>query len=102
LKKSKTKDQNENSIQIEGSSLNLTCFGTSFHLNKTTRFLKNSAVSFIFTEKKGKKQKQCRFERHHMSSSFPGHADAGEGAAFPCVLLLSLSLPQSPKAPPLA
>jgi hypothetical protein len=52
LKKSETKDQNEKNTQIEGLSLNVTCFGAGFHLNKTTRFRKNSVVSSTVHKKK--------------------------------------------------
>jgi hypothetical protein len=74
-------------------------FGASFHLNETVHFGKNGVVSCISLEKK-KKQKRCRFERHHVSSSSPGRAE-NRGRRSICPLLFSsLSLfPNTQKNP---
>jgi hypothetical protein len=72
LKKSETKDQNAKHAQIEGLILNLTHFGANSHLNETTPF----QTLFTYKKKrKEKKQKQCRFERHHISSSSSGRVE---------------------------
>jgi hypothetical protein len=80
LKKSETKDQNEKSTQIEGMSLNVMRFGAGFHLNKTTRFRKNSVVSSTVHKKKS--LKRCRFKWHCGSSSSPGRASQGKKKIF--------------------
>jgi hypothetical protein len=83
-------------MKIEDLILNLTHFGANFHLNETVRFGKNNIVSCISLEKK-KKQKRCRFEMHHMSSSSPGRAE-NKGRRIICRLLFSsLSLSLFPK-----
>jgi hypothetical protein len=74
-------------------------FGASFHLNETVHFGKNGIVSCISLEKK-KKQKRCRFERHHVSSSSPGRAEnRGRRSICPLLSHLSLSFPIPKKTP---
>ena len=73
--------------KIKDLILNLMRFGASFHLNETVHFGKNGVVSCISLEKK-KKQKRCRFERHHVSSSSPGRAE-NRGRRSICPLLFS-------------
>jgi len=55
-------------------------FGAGFHLNKTTRFRKNSVVSSTVHKKKS--LKRCRFKWHCGSSSSPGRASQGKKKIF--------------------
>jgi len=73
-------------------------FGTNSHLNKTARFGKNDAISLLFTQKKERSLKRCRFKRHCRLSSSPRRTENRGRRRFCSPVFTDISpLPLSPK-----